>query len=41
VKIDAWIRYYFKEDADKLDEDKFWLRWSQLKFCLKKLGLYE
>lgn len=38
IKIDAWLRYYYHEKTELLDEETYWIRWSQLKFCLKALG---
>jgi len=37
-KIEGWIRYFFKENPDNLNEDEFLKRWVQLQYCLNKTG---
>lgn len=35
-QISALLRYFFKIDPDLLSDDEFYMRWGELKWCLKK-----
>ena len=37
----ALILYYFHEDYENMDDEKFANRIAQLDFCFQKVGMYD